>query len=556
MTSQFTLWLYPILLLSAVSVIFRLRLPIKWSWPFIVQSIPLILCGVLGLTIGPDWMFAIIGWSLVFIFYVPPKLFYSGLQRNLTGLNADELRRAGKSITLVFWGLSGEFWKDMCEALALFVEMKPEPAEALLHKWQGRDGLPKAVAQIPNTYRLVGTGVMWRWQDIIANYERVKESDHVPSSLYTAAARAYAEEGRFTEAAQCLKAARVPEANLPLFSLAILMLPFFGLIGARRETDELLAILAEKNKEFPEYARYYWKGRCEWADNDLTAAQATLLKADQISSSPLFRARIELQLEKVKRGEPSSAAGYDEATRAALSKEIWAIFSRAAFVQEIISPRRKSIAVGVLIVVISIFLLITDSYEITKIVAPGSPIDAFARMLSNTVFQCGALIPQLALKGEYWRFISYLFLHAHITHAALNLIGLYWFGRVAENIFGTSRFLAIYIVGGLLSGVAHAVLSPDQNAVGASGAVMAIFGAVGAGIFRLKDKIPESIWRFHVSWLAGLALSQLVLDHVIPHVAAFAHLGGLLAGLAIGMLLSIRTPSLHEVDGTQKFVGG
>ncbi len=556
MTSQFTLWLYPILVLSAVSLLFRLRLPIKWSWAFIVQTIPLILCGVLGLTIGPDWMFAIIGWSLVFLFYVPPKVFYNGLQRNLTSLNADGLRRSGQNISLLFWGLSGEFWKDMCEALALYVELKPEPAEVLLRKWQGRDGLPKAVAQIPSSYRLVGTAVMWRWQDIIGDYERAQATGHVPSSLFTAAARAYAEEGHFAQAAECLKSARVPEANLPLYSLAILMLPFFSLIGAQRETDDLLAIVSEKKKEFPEYTRLYWQGRCEWANNDLATAAKTLTDAEAMSTSQLFRVRIESQLAKVKNGEPSSAANYDAAEKLALTRDIWGIFSRAAFVQEIISPRRKSIAVGVLIVVISIFLVITDSYEVTKIVVPGTPIDAFAIMLANAVFNWGALVPHLALNGEYWRFVSYLFLHAHLTHAALNLIGLYWFGRVAENIFGTSRFLAIYIVGGLLSGVAHALLSPDQNAVGASGAVMAIFGAVGAGIFRLKDKIPESIWRFHLSWLAGLALSQLVLDHVIPHVASFAHLGGLLAGLAIGMLLSIRTPSLHEVDGTQKFIAG
>ena len=85
---------------------------------------------------------------------------------------------------------------------------------------------------------------------------------------------------------------------------------------------------------------------------------------------------------------------------------------------------------------------------------------------------------------------------------------------------------------------------------------MAMFGAVAAGIYRLKDRMPESIWRLELSWLGGMAASQLVLDQFVPKVAAFAHIGGMLSGLAIGMILSIRAPGPDEVDGTQRFIGG
>lgn len=556
MNSQFVMWLYPILLLSAVSLIFRLRLPWQWSWPFVVQSIPMIACGILGLTVGPDWMYAIIGWALVFLFYAPPKIFYNDLQRYLTALDATNLRRAGSRISILFWGLSGEFWRDMSEVLALFVERKPEEADKLLDKWQGRSGLPRSVAQIPGSYRLIGNGVMWHWDDIIADYNRLTAEGKISTALQLSAARAFAERGDFAGASQCLKAAGVSETNIPLNTLSLTLLPFFALIGATSQTSALLNILSKRKTEFPEYSRLYWTGRCQWANEEFEASQATLEKALSISMSDLFRARIESQLEKVRTRQEPTTASLSSEEKKALIEEVWQLFSRAAFVQEIIAPRRKSVAVIVIIGILFVIYCFTDLISFARLFGPDTPLVAFAKAQQLAIFNAGALFPASALKGEYWRFFTYLFLHAHFTHFALNVIGLYWFGRVAENIFGTSRFLAIYIVGGLLSGVAHALICPNDPAVGASGAVMAMFGAVGAGIFRLKDRIPQPIWKLELSWLGGMAVSQLVLDQLIPHVAAFAHIGGMLSGLAIGMILSIRTPAPDEVDGTQRFIGG
>lgn len=569
MTSQFTMWLYPLLVLSAISLIIRIRLPLKWSWGFVIQALPLIACGVLGLTVGPDWMYAIIGWALVFVFYVPPKVFYTDLQRNLTALDADSLRRAGRNITLLFWGLPGEFWRDMTYALAYFVERKADEAEALLSKWQNKSGLPSTVAAIPNSYRLIGKGIMWQWNDVISAYENVIAGGGQPGALLPAAARAYAETGRFQDSVRCFTETKVVDSNLPLNNLAFQLLPFFALVGATMQTTNLLAILSHKKKDFPEFTHLFWIGRCHLANNEFDLAKEALQKARDISHSPLFHERIDNQLAIAEQRIPSAASQISPEDKATLITGLWKGFSRAAFVQEIISPRRKSITVISIIVILLLLFAVTDLWQIAKFFDP-QKTSTFALVtdaMANTVLQFGALDPARALSGEYWRFFTYLFLHANETHILLNIIGLYWFGRVAENIFGTTRFLAIYVVGGLLSGVVHSLLSPDQIAVGASGAIMAMFGAVGAGIYRLKDKIPESIRKMELAWLGSLALAQVVLDQIfyiaasnnvagVPHIAAFAHLGGLVSGFAIGMLLSIRTPSLTEVDGTQRFIGG
>ncbi len=88
---------------------------------------------------------------------------------------------------------------------------------------------------------------------------------------------------------------------------------------------------------------------------------------------------------------------------------------------------------------------------------------------------------------------------------------------MAVNIFRRLwQFLFIYLATGMLSGMSHVLLAPAMPAVGASGAVMGIFGAVAAGIWRLKDRLPRGIRRQELSWMFGLALSQVVLDHFSP----------------------------------------
>ncbi|MBX9695503.1 MAG: rhomboid family intramembrane serine protease [Cyanobacteria bacterium] len=561
MTSQFILWLYPLLLLGLISTFIRVRMPWKWSWGLIIQSIPIVACGILGLTVGPDWLFAPLGWLLVAIFYLPPRMFYRRFEKNLTELNPDGIRHSVDPIKWMFWGLPGAFWTDITEALALFVEKKPDEAQILLDKWNKPLGVPGSIAEMPSTYKLVGAGIMWQWPEIINEFEKKRASGKVPSAFLIPASRAFAELKRFQDARDCIIEAKLDESNIPLDSLATSLLPYFALTGSIKETGKLLEILSSGKKAFPPYLREFWRGRCFLSAGNLPEARQCLELARQGGNkSALFQERVENQLKMVSDTEAVRTDDSDHkfipVDIEVLRDDVWRVFRKAAFVQELMSPRRRSPTVIVTIALIIIVFILTDSHNLLSLI-PGMPPEVITtgKLLQSEIFQRFALIPPMVLKGEYWRLISYLFLHAHITHLALNLIGLYFFGRVAENIFGTSRLVAIYLVGGLLSGVAHSLLS-ELPAVGASGAVMAVLGAVAAGIFRMKNQIPHSIWLMEVSWLGGLTAAQVVLDQIIPHVAVFAHLGGLVAGLAIGSLLSLRTFSGDAVDGTQKFVGG
>jgi rhomboid protease GluP len=118
------------------------------------------------------------------------------------------------------------------------------------------------------------------------------------------------------------------------------------------------------------------------------------------------------------------------------------------------------------------------------------------------------------------------------------MLGLLLFGRFVEAAYGRVRFLVVYVVGAVAGGLAYLAFEPGFGvAIGASGAVLALFGASAAhlaGDARVRATKPG---RRELVFLALIALSQLVIDAMWPQSAGSAHAGGLAAGLLFGLLL-------------------
>jgi hypothetical protein len=224
-------WLCLLLLaLSLVLLITRLTLPIKWSWGFIIQALPIIALATTGLYFEPKWVYALSGWILVIVFFLPPKLFYSAMQRNLTDLNAEGMRKIAGYVHFFFWGMAGEFWRDMCLAMAFYIEQKGDEGGELVNKWIGKEYLPKQVCG----FLKIGNAIMWRWQPIIDVFEKLPEKDQKKLSytILIPTARAYAECGRFGDAARCIEISKLGETMVPINYLALSLLPFFSMTGA------------------------------------------------------------------------------------------------------------------------------------------------------------------------------------------------------------------------------------------------------------------------------------------------------------------------------------
>ena len=157
------------------------------------------------------------------------------------------------------------------------------------------------------------------------------------------------------------------------------------------------------------------------------------------------------------------------------------------------------------------------------------------------VLQMGALVPALVAQGEAWRLVTSAFLHLGFIHLALNMLSLYFLGSFAEISFGRSRFLALYFISGIASGIAYLYFGPfNAPAVGASGAIFGLLGgvfgfALRRGTFSTRNPI--------ISQLLFLTAINLFLGATIPGMSNTAHIGGLLGGLVFGYLMA---PTVHS----------
>jgi membrane associated rhomboid family serine protease len=144
----------------------------------------------------------------------------------------------------------------------------------------------------------------------------------------------------------------------------------------------------------------------------------------------------------------------------------------------------------------------------------------------------GAMVPGLVAEGQWWRLFTAIFLHVGVFHLLLNSLGLYIFGSLIEQVLGSARFLAVYLVSGFCaSAVSFAFGSPGAVAAGASGAIFGLLGAWLAFNFRRRSL---SLARANAQGALILIAINVVFGLSIPGVDNLAHLGGLAAGIMAG----------------------
>jgi rhomboid protease GluP len=146
-------------------------------------------------------------------------------------------------------------------------------------------------------------------------------------------------------------------------------------------------------------------------------------------------------------------------------------------------------------------------------------------------------------RGEYYRFLTSMFLHGGLLHIGFNAWALYALGPEAERIYKTGRFLAIYFIAGLAGGVASYALSAAP-AVGASGAIFGLIGTL-AVFYYISRELLGSAARQQLGSLITVIMINLFIGFSSGGlIDNFAHLGGLAGGALLGWLLAPR----FEVD--------
>lgn len=151
-----------------------------------------------------------------------------------------------------------------------------------------------------------------------------------------------------------------------------------------------------------------------------------------------------------------------------------------------------------------------------------------------------SLLPVFITKP--WGLITYMFSHVEIFHILFNMLNLYFFGNLFRSFLGNHRVLPLYMLGGLIGGLAYLLVfnifkTSDYNMVGASASMVAILVACATKIPNYEVGLMF-IGPVRLKWLA---LAVVVLDVISigkgNEGGIIAHLGGALFGfLYIKML--------------------
>ncbi len=151
-----------------------------------------------------------------------------------------------------------------------------------------------------------------------------------------------------------------------------------------------------------------------------------------------------------------------------------------------------------------------------------------------TLIDWGAKFNPAIYEGEWWRFLTPMFLHIGILHILLNMMALYFLGTVVEKIYGSFRFFVIYMTAGIFSIIASFAFSPVISA-GASGAIFGLFGALlYFGVFYRE--LFFKTMGMNVLFLLGI---NLVFGMIMPMVDNAAHIGGLVGGFLASAIVHL-----------------
>ncbi|MGN0505023.1 MAG: rhomboid family intramembrane serine protease [Lachnospiraceae bacterium] len=210
---------------------------------------------------------------------------------------------------------------------------------------------------------------------------------------------------------------------------------------------------------------------------------------------------------------------------------------------DIFAANKKS-ANLIIVIVTSVVFLVLELWE--KSMTKGT----FYGNTTTFLKEHGALYAPRVLDGEWYRLLTYQFLHGGIHHLVNNMLVLYFLGNFVERFLGGIRYVILYFCSGILAGIGSIVyngyiltgevsisafLGADgfPVCIGASGAV---FGVVGAMLYLVL---------IHRGRLQGFDLRRLLLFIGLSLYSGFvdtgvdnaAHVAGLLGGVILAVVL-------------------
>lgn len=163
---------------------------------------------------------------------------------------------------------------------------------------------------------------------------------------------------------------------------------------------------------------------------------------------------------------------------------------------------------------------------------------------AQTLVDFGGLVPSL-VNGQYhvyelYRFVTSIFLHNGIAHLLFNMYALYILGPQLESFFGKFKFIIIYLISGIAGNLLSLLfISNNTVSVGASGAIFGLMGALLYFGYHYRVYLGTVI----KSQIIPIILLNLLLGFMTSGINNFAHIGGLVGGILISMVVGVKYKS-------------
>ncbi len=159
----------------------------------------------------------------------------------------------------------------------------------------------------------------------------------------------------------------------------------------------------------------------------------------------------------------------------------------------------------------------------------GTPLTGWGAVLGHAPYY--AYGPEHGVAaGEVYRLFTAMFLHYGVLHLLMNMWALWVLGRSLEAVLGPLRFLGLYLIAGLGGNVAvYVFAAPNVPTAGASTAVFGLF----AGLFVIMRRLGRD-----TSSVIPILVINLVFTFAVPGISIAGHLGGLVVGAVMALVLA------------------
>jgi membrane associated rhomboid family serine protease len=179
-------------------------------------------------------------------------------------------------------------------------------------------------------------------------------------------------------------------------------------------------------------------------------------------------------------------------------------------------------------------------------------------LFNSALVAFGAKTNALINAGQWWRLVTPIFLHGGVIHLLMNMYGLWVLGPYVERLYGSAKFVFFWVLTGV-AGVLGSYLTvrpgmhlnmasrflfknADIASVGASGALFGLIGVLFVFGIKFRHELPDGFKRAFGTGMLPTILLNVFIGFTIPVIDNAAHMGGLIAGAALALVVGYKRP--------------